>query len=181
MAGRSILETGRLQLREFDEGDAAPYYVLGSDPAIIRYTGDPGRGLTSLEHAREVLRSHPISDYQKYGYGRWACVHRASGEVIGFAGLKYLDDLKEVDLGYRLRPDYWGLGLATEAGRAVVDYGFAQLKLKQIIALVPPENLASARVLDKLGFTLVGDIEFRGASAAKYVVHARGATEQTAG
>jgi hypothetical protein len=60
MAGKPILETQRLLLREFDEGDAEPFYALGSDPAIIRYTGDPGGGLASIEQALEILRSRPI-------------------------------------------------------------------------------------------------------------------------
>src|SRR5580765_3637236 len=101
MAGRQILETERLLLREFDEGDVAAFYRLGSDPDVIRYTLDPGGGLKDLDHALEVLRTRPMADYQKYGFGRWACVHKAHGEVIGFAGLKFLDDLGEVDLGYR--------------------------------------------------------------------------------
>jgi RimJ/RimL family protein N-acetyltransferase len=88
MAGRFILDTERLLLREFDEGDAAAFYVLGGDPAIIRYTGDLGGGLASVEHAAEILRSHPIADYRKHGFGRWACVHKGNGAVVGFAGLK---------------------------------------------------------------------------------------------
>src|SRR4051794_9711124 len=122
MAGRIILETQRLLLREFDEDDAEAFYLLGSDPAVTRYTGDGG--LRDTEHAREILRTHPLADYRKYGFGRWACVLKESGAVIGFAGLKYLEDLKEVDVGYRLLPASWGRGLATEASRAALDHGF---------------------------------------------------------
>src|SRR5437868_12292926 len=131
MATKTILETERLVLREFDEDDAAAFYVLGSDPAITRYTGDGG--LTSVEQALEVLRAHPLADYQKHGFGRWACVHKASGGVIGFAGLKYLEELEEVDIGYRFLPAYWGLGLATEAARAVLNHGFTRLGLGRIV------------------------------------------------
>jgi len=167
MAGRVILQTERLILREFDEGDAAAFYVLGSDPAIIRFTGDPG--LTSIEHAREVLRSHPLADYQKYGFGRWACLHKETGAIIGFAGLKYLEDLKEVDIGYRLVPAHWGAGLATEAGRAVLDYGFRELHLEEIIGLADPANVASVRVLEKLGFSFDRMMEYGGSNVARYV------------
>jgi RimJ/RimL family protein N-acetyltransferase len=172
MAGKNILQTERLLLREFDEGDAAAFYLLGSDPAIIRYTGDPGGGLTSIEQAREVLRSRPLADYRKHGFGRWACVHKQSGEVIGFAGLKYLDDLGEVDIGYRLLPAHWGRGLATEACRAILDFGFTDLRLERIIGLVDPANAASVRVLAKLGLTFVGTLEYQGQSVAKYVIDA---------
>src|SRR5262249_50280788 len=130
-----------------------------SDPAVLRYTGDPGGGLTGLEHALEVLRSRPLEDYRKYGFGRWACVHKADGKVIGFAGLKHLDDLGgQVDVGYRLLPAYWGRGLATEACRPIIEYGFTHLKLKRIIGMVDPANVASVRVLQKLGLTHAGSI-----------------------
>ena len=169
MAARTILETERLILREFDEKDVESFYLLGSDPTVIRFTGDPG--LTSLEHAGEVLRSRPLADYRKYGYGRWACVHKEDGTVIGFSGLKFLDELKEVDIGFRLLPAYWGAGLATEAGRAVLDFGFRQLRLASIIGLVDPENVASVRVLEKLGLKFVGMTMYQGTNTAKYVVH----------
>jgi RimJ/RimL family protein N-acetyltransferase len=171
MAGKTILETQRLLLREFDEGDVEVFYRLGSDPAVLRYTGAPS--LTSLEHALEVLRTRPLADYQKYGYGRWACVLKESGEVIGFCGPKYLDELGEVDLGYWLMPAYWGHGLASEAGRAVLDYAFTRLGLEQIIGLVEPENVASVRVLEKLGLTFTEVVQFREQRAARYVLRAR--------
>ncbi len=170
MRGRTILETERLLLREFDEGDAEAMFVLGSDPEVTRFTGDR---LTSIEQAVEVLRTRPMADYRKHGYGRWACVDRASGELIGFAGLKYLDDLQEVDVGYRFLPAYWGRGLATEAGRAVVEFGFAEVRLHRIIGLVAPENGASVRVLEKLGLAFVGMIEYLGSPTAKYAIEAR--------
>ncbi len=169
MPGQTILETERLLLREFDEADAPSFFVLGSDPAVTRFTGD---ALTSIEHGLEILRTRPIADYQKHGYGRWACIDKASGQLIGFSGLKYLDDLQEIDLGYRFLPAYWGRGLATESGRAVLDYGFAHLRLERIIGLVAPENVASVRVLEKLGLTFVGMIEYYGKPTAKYAIDA---------
>ena len=120
----------------------------------------------------EILRSHPLADYRKYGFGRWACVEKASGRVIGFAGLKHLEDLAEVDLGYRLLPAYWGLGLATEAGRAILDYGWTHLQLSQVIALVVPENVASMRVLEKLGLSFEKQFEYQGHELARYVIQA---------
>ena len=67
-----------------------------------------------------MLCKHPIADYRKHGFGRWGVVLKATGRLIGFAGLKYLDELREVDVGYRLLPEYWGMGLATEAAQASV-------------------------------------------------------------
>lgn len=164
-----MLDTDRLRLREFQEDDAAAFYRLGSDPDIIRFTGDPGSGFRDLDHAREILISHPLRDYSVHGYGRWACIHRESGELIGFAGLKFLDDLKAVDIGYRFVPGYWGRGLATEATRPILDYGFEELGLEEVIGLVMPTNLASVRVLEKIGMVPEGSVEYGGEQVIRYV------------
>ncbi len=108
-----------------------------------------------------------MADYRTYGFGRWACVLRASDEVIGLAGLKFLPERDEVDLGYRFQVAHWGRGLATEVSQAVVRYGFETLKLPQITALVQPENIASVRVLGKCGLTPTGEVQYRG----RRVVH----------
>ena len=105
----------------------------------------------SLDDAHRVLREAPLSDYEAYGYGRLACIEKASGTLIGFCGLKYLEEMEEVDLGYRFLPDYWGKGYASESSQAVMAYGRESLGLEQIIGLVHPENIASARVLTKVG------------------------------
>src|ERR1043165_5780879 len=163
------LETERLLLREFVEDDVEAFYRLRTDPEITRYTGDGG-GMKSLDNALAILRAYPLADYQKYGYGRWAGGLKSTGHVIGFAGLKYLDDLKEVDVGYRLFPAHWGSGLATEASRAAVQYGFDTLRLQEIIGLVDPQNSASVRVLQKLGLTFVAMIEYRTYHVARYLI-----------
>ncbi len=170
MPGRIILETERLILREFDEADAPTFLLLCSDPQIIRYTGDPGGGLTNIEQAAEGIRSRPMADYRKHGFGRWACVLKATGAVIGFAGLKNLDELSEIDIGYRFLPAHWGCGLATEASRATLAYGFDQLHLTRIIGLVMPDNIASVRVLEKIGLHYTGIIDYSGQRAARYVI-----------
>lgn len=170
--GRLILETPRMLLREFDEGDAGVFYVLGSDPAIIRFTGDPAGGLRSVEHAAEILRSHPLADYKLHGFGRWACVLKETVAVIGFAGLKRLPELEEVDIGYRFIPAHWGAGLATEAARAVLEYGFGTLRLRRVIGLVDPENVASVRILTKLGLRPDGSVDFAGKRASRYAIEA---------
>lgn len=164
---KAIIETPRLLLRQFTLGDAAAFLRLVNDPQVTRYTGDGGM-VTTLDEARASLADRPLADYANYGYGRWACVFKATQEVIGFAGL--LDDLNEVDIGYRFIPAYWGQGLATEAARPVMEYGFTQLRLPRIIGLADPANVASVRVLLKLGMTYVETIEYRGHAAAKYVI-----------
>src|ERR1700676_2232381 len=126
MPGHIVLETERLWLREYVPEDAEAVFELGSNPVVQHYTGDPC--FTSVEEAKTVLCEHPIADYRKYGFGRWAIVVKTNAKVVGMAGLKYLAEWREVDLGYRLLPAYWCLGLATEASQASLQYGFQTLK-----------------------------------------------------
>lgn len=146
---KPILETQRLILRASVVEDASDLYKMDADPEVQRYTGDiiPA----SVADTIERIRNYP--DYKKYGYGRWTTVLKETGEIIGWCGLKYLDDIDETDLGYRWKPKHWNKGYATEASLACLQYGFYELKLPQIIAQVLKENGASIRVLEKVGMT----------------------------
>jgi [ribosomal protein S5]-alanine N-acetyltransferase len=163
-----ILETDRLLLREYVEEDAEVFFKLNSDPEVLRFV--PDKALLNVEQARQILVDHPIADYRKHGFGRGACILKITGEQIGFAGLKYLEELGEVDVAYRLMPAYWGQGLATEAALASVRFGFADLGLKRIIGLVMPENVASVRVLEKAGLHYAETISFWRHQFSKYVI-----------
>ena len=162
-----ILETDRLFLREFVEDDAEAFFKLNSDPEVLRFV--PDKRLLNVEQARQILVDHPIADYRKHGFGRGACILKSTGEQIGLAGLKYLEELGEVDIAYRLMPSYWGQGLATEAALACVRYGFSDLGLKRIIGLVMPENIASVRVLEKAGLHYVETVSLWEKRFSKYV------------
>lgn len=159
------IETERLLLRPFVQGDGAALYRINSDPEVVRYV--PDTPPATVAEAEAILRDHPIADYARHGFGRWACVLRENGEVIGFCGLKRLAS-GEVDLGYRLERSAWGRGLATEGARASLRYGFERLALPVIIGLAMPENLASLRVLEKVGMARVGMVEDDGATLVKY-------------
>lgn len=143
------LETDRLILRESVVADAPDLFEMNSDPEVLKYTGDVG--FTSVEETEELIRNY--KDYAKYGYGRWTTIVKATNEVIGFCGLKYLEDIHETDLGYRWKRKHWGKGYATEASLACLQYGFEELSLQQIVAQVLEGNGASIRVLEKLGMT----------------------------
>ncbi|HLC13824.1 MAG TPA: GNAT family N-acetyltransferase [Chthoniobacterales bacterium] len=164
-----ILETDRLLLREFVEDDAESFFKLNTDPEVMRFV--PDKPLLNVEQARQTLIDHPIADYRRYGFGRGACILKSTGEQIGFAGLKYLDELGEVDVAYRLLPAHWGQGLATEVALASVRYGFAALGLKRIIGLVMPKNIASVRVLEKTGLRYSGTVTLWGHTFSRYVIN----------
>jgi ribosomal-protein-alanine N-acetyltransferase len=108
-----IIETERLIVREYVEDDAEAFFRLNSDPEVLRFV--PDAGLVNVEEARKMLMEHPVADYRKHGFGRGACILKSTGENIGFAGLKYLEELGEVDVAYRFMRPYWGLGLASLA------------------------------------------------------------------
>ncbi|MCO8125272.1 GNAT family N-acetyltransferase [Stieleria sp. TO1_6] len=160
-------DTERLTQRAFEVEDAEAFFTLNSNPAVMRYTGEPL--VRSLHAAREAIASYP--DFDTVGYGRWACVLKQTRSVIGFCGLKYLADLDTVDVGYRFLPQYWGLGLATEACAASLQFGFKTLQLEQITALVLPENHASIRVLEKVGMRPDGEFMYDGARTLRFVVN----------
>lgn len=144
------IETERLILRPFTLDDIAPSYEMNLDARVNKYTGDGG--IVSMTEIERRIKENVLGDYAKHGYGRWVVELKEERKFIGFAGLKYLEDLNEVDLGYRLMYDYWGKGIATEAAIACLNYGFNQLKLNRIIAMLLPDNMGSIRVLEKVGF-----------------------------
>ncbi len=159
------IETERLILRPFVVEDGAALYRIHQEPEVLRYLPDtPPAGVAESE---AILRDFPIADYARHGFGRWACVLRETGQVIGFCGLKRLAS-GEVDVGYRLERSTWGRGLATEGARASLDYGFERLGLPLIIGLVMPGNDASARVLEKIGMTRVGEVIDDGAPLLRF-------------
>ena len=146
----TVLETARLRLREMLEADVHDIYLLNSSPNVMRYLGAE-RALSSLEDALALLRERIFPQYQNYGVGRWAVVLKDSGLFIGWCGLKYDPAANEYDLGYRFIENYWGKGYATEAARGVIDYCRERLIGKRIVGTALIENVASIRVLEKIG------------------------------
>lgn len=156
MAMDAVLETPRLLLRAFTLDDVDAMYSLATVPEVIRYVGN--KPAQSKQDVLDYLQQHPLRDYQVYGYGRFACVWKETGQVIGFSGIKFLDEISETELGYRFLPEFWGKGLATEAGSAVIEFAQA-LGLTRLVAVIHPDNEGSKQVATKLGFSLQGKTE----------------------
>ena len=159
-------ETARLLHRAMEPRDAPEFFRLNSHPEVMRLTGDIPLG--SVADARQAILNY--ADFDEVGYGRWACILKSSQAMIGFCGLKYLPEFDEVDVGYRLFPEFWGRGLATEACVASLKFGFETLQLDRIIGLAMPENRASIRVLQKSGMVIDGEVETEGVLAVRYSI-----------
>ncbi|MEH0153066.1 GNAT family N-acetyltransferase [Limibacter armeniacum] len=145
---KTLIETERLLLREITFDDKEELLQLHSDPEVQKWTGEP-----VIESMKEIEKAIDIrqNNYRQYGFGRLAAIQKDTSEFIGWVGLTYLQEFDKVDLGYRLKKKYWGMGFATEASKAIIDYGFNILNLDLIIAIALPENKASIRVMEKVG------------------------------
>jgi RimJ/RimL family protein N-acetyltransferase len=153
---KKIIETNRLYLRELSVADDENFYLLNADEDVIKYTGD--KAFESINEAKSFLENY--NPYQEYGYGRWAVIAKSNEEFLGWCGLKYSPEIDEVDIGFRFFKKHWNKGLATESAKACLDYGFEKLSLKTIVGRAMEANVASIKVLEKLGMTFVGKFEF---------------------
>lgn len=149
-----VFETVRLLLSTFTEKDASLIYDLNLDPDVTLYTHDP---VKNENHAKEILEKVIIPQYALYNHGRWAVHLKYTLEFLGWCGLKYRPELNEIDLGYRIKKDFWGKGYATEAACASIKYGFERLGLKRIVGRAESDNIGSWKVLEKCGMTYIGN------------------------
>ena len=138
---------------------------LNADPEVVRYTGDTA--FTDEAEAAAIVAALQ-AQYAERRMGRFIVLERDTGAPVGWCGLRGLAAEGAADLGYRCLQARWGRGYATEAGAACVRYGFEVLGLDHLIAQVMPENVASARVLEKLGFAAVGETRCAGMPATRY-------------
>lgn len=149
-----VIETERLLLRMFREDDAQLIYDLNLDAEVTKFTHDPVR---DIDHAKEILNGTILPQYVLYNHGRWAIHLKPGLEFMGWCGLKYRAETDEIDLGYRLKREFWGLGYATEAALASIKYGFEKLNISRIVGRAEPENKASCVVLEKCGMIYIAD------------------------
>nr|WP_294860712.1 GNAT family N-acetyltransferase [uncultured Fluviicola sp.] len=162
-----ILETSRLYLREMTPEDAEVAYLLNLDPEVLRYTGDDP--FESVAEAKAFLENY--ASYRTYGFGRWGMILKETGEYLGWCGLKYTPELDEFDIGYRLMKKFWGKGYATEAAEACLELGFNQFELKTIVGRALPVNVASIRVLEKIGLSYLENRFTDGTEEVIYIKH----------
>jgi RimJ/RimL family protein N-acetyltransferase len=145
--------TARLRLRPFAAADAEAAFVVFGDSEVMRYSlsgADRDVASTAQRLARYAAAS--AAD----GFGRWAVIDWSEGMLIGSCGLVPVPG-GEIELAYRIRRDRWGHGFASEAARAFLACGFAELGLDRIVAFIEPANTASHRVARRIGMRYLED------------------------
>jgi RimJ/RimL family protein N-acetyltransferase len=143
------IQTNRLILRPFEASDAESAFGWLGDPVVMRFT--PTGPDKSLEETKARLAGY--IDHQKvHGFSKWLVLDRSSGVAIGDSGLLVLQDFDWVDLGFRFARPFWGKGFATEVASAWVRAALDEFRVGHLGAFVDPENVASIRVLEKVGF-----------------------------
>jgi RimJ/RimL family protein N-acetyltransferase len=162
-------ETRRLNLRPFRDMDAPALHRILSQDEMLKYFPWPAG--PSMEKVERFVRSQ-VEQWSTVGYAWWAVELKSSGRLIGWNGLQYLPETRETEIGYLIDRALWGQGLATEGARVGLSFGFAKLRLETIIALAHPDNVASRRVMEKLGMRFGGMAQYFGADMARYTIDA---------
>jgi ribosomal-protein-alanine N-acetyltransferase len=144
-----IVETARLLLRPMEAGDVAGLLMTFGDPKVMAAFGVEPFGEPEMK--RWIARN--LEHQERHGYGLFSILYKADRTLIGDCGLEQreVEGVAEVELGYDLRSDFWGRGLATEAATAVRNYAFYTLGRPRLVSLIRHGNTASVRVAEKIG------------------------------
>lgn len=145
----TILHTSRLRLEPITDAHFDGLYAMNSDPAVMRYiTGKPDTREDTLAMIERVK-----ARWADTGYSWWSFFDRATGEIVGAGAIQHLgrDRANPLEIGWRLRQDRWGQGLAFEAANVMASHAFDTLKGELLCAICNPENKKSSRVMQRLG------------------------------
>jgi RimJ/RimL family protein N-acetyltransferase len=144
------LTTERLILRRWRETDRVPFQEINADPRVAEFT----LGVVSPEDS-DAIFARIQRHFERQGFGLWAAELRQDSSFLGFIGLSVppfdAPFMPAVEIGWRLRSEAWGRGLATEGARAAMRFGFKSLGLASLVSMTVPANLRSRRVMEKLG------------------------------
>jgi len=173
----TLLITSRLRLEPFAEGHLAGLNKMNSDPQVMRYL-TAGRPET-LEETRAII-GRVMKRWGEVGYSWWALIERDTEELVGAGAVQNLrreatlvPDLNcPLEVGWRLRRDRWGRGLAVEAGRAMGDFAFKALNARELLAVCDSANIASANVMRRLGMQEAGVQRWYGKDLLTYRIDA---------
>ena len=145
-----ILETNKLILRTWIDGDLEPLTAINADPKVCEYLPSIGTRATTI-----AMMQRFINHYDEHGFSAYAVELKATHEMIGFTGLITpsfdADFMPAIEVGWRLASTHWNKGYATEAALAALNYGFVELSLNEIVSFTVVKNNASRRVMEKIG------------------------------
>ena len=167
------LQTPRLTLRLLQPDDAVVLHRIYQSEGVLRYFPNPTP--PPLERVERFVAGQQ-AHWEAHGYGNWGVLPAGEQEIIGWAGLQYLPELNETEVGFLLDRPYWGRGYATEAAMASIHFGFERGRgtvsstLDHIIALVHPGNLASRRVIEKCGMVYLETIPLWGIDLMRHSI-----------
>jgi len=146
------IRTERLLLRRWLPADVEPFSAMNSDPRVSEYLPTP---LSRPESESFIARIR--GHFEKQGFGLWAVEIPGVAPFAGFVGLSTprfeAHFTPAIEIGWRLAAEHWGRGYATEGARAVLAFGFDELRLEQIVSITVPANARSRRVMEKIGMT----------------------------
>jgi RimJ/RimL family protein N-acetyltransferase len=165
----TALETARLRLEPFALAHAGALSLMDSDPIVMRFIGD---GSTKpLEETIAAIKRVQVR-WERLGYSWWTIFEKSSGTAVGTACLQHLENIDEkpLEIGWRLRPASQGKGYATEAGRAIIEFGFGKIGANSLLAVANPENVRSRKVMERLGMTFRGTETHYGQTCVVFVI-----------
>jgi ribosomal-protein-alanine N-acetyltransferase len=146
------IQTVHLTLCPLLPDDAQILHRIYQVEGVLQYF--PNTTPPPLEKVQKFIAGQE-NHWAQYGYGNWGILPEGERQIIGWAGLQYVPELDETEVGYLLNRPFWGKGYATEAARTSLQFGFKNFSLDHIIALVHPDNLGSRRVIEKCGMSYV--------------------------
>lgn len=156
-----MIETERLLLRDWREGDADLFYRHTNTPAVMRWLG----GVQTRELQDEIVRDRFMRWQAERGFTFWAVERQADGEFLGFCGLKIADGLNstiagELEIGWRFREEAWGRGYAKESAIASLDFAFHRLNAPKVSAITFRQNEPSWGLMHRLGMRRRADLDY---------------------
>ncbi len=164
------IETTRLYLRPYTLDDVDETAVILSNPEVMKYSP---RGPIPKDQVKDVTQQileFFMHHWKQHGFGVWVVVDKATNKLIGHCGLNFLPNTPEVEVLYRLDQAYRNQGIATEATKASLRYGFAEVKLDKIVAITAPEHTASRRVMEKAGLKYEKEAYFYNLNVVYYAL-----------
>ena len=161
------IETARLRLRVFRPADLDRMCEITSDPEVTRFIG---YGVPLTREETQTNLNMIMNAFRRRGYGRWALERRDTGALIGYCGLSSGNPEVGIEVAYMLAREEWGRGLAVEAGRASLRYGFEALRVDSVAGLTFHDNTRSRAVLERLGMRFVRDAHYYDFSCVHYAI-----------